>query len=118
MIRQHEMLYTYLHKYPRHVLVPHRLVPYPEEVLTEVHNRNLSTSQIMDWTDMNCCLPLQNCQERKSWILITNASVPIVNIFGLQVGLGNLNFHEESFRACHLTVDGNALQPCHGTFLP
>ena len=49
---------------------------------------------------MSCCMPRQNCVERKTWVSVKNQSAPIVNVYGLQVALGNLNFFEEKLRAC------------------
>jgi hypothetical protein len=88
-----------------------------------VYSRPLSTNQPTDWVDMNCCLPRQNCLDRKGekeynlsecssslhcsllrlslrplipsfthtildWVSMKTNKVPIVNIFGLQVALG------------------------------
>jgi hypothetical protein len=60
----------------------------------------------MDWVDMNCCLPRQNCVDRKGWLNFKDEKVPILNVFGLQVALGNVNFHLESYRQCDLNVLG------------
>lgn len=59
-------------------------------------------STYLEWMGHSCCAPRQFCQERKSWISIKNESVPILNVYGIQVALGNNNFHLESFRACKL----------------
>jgi hypothetical protein len=37
---------------------------------------------------------------------ITKPTVPVLNIFGLQVALGNVNFHEEIYRPCQLNEAG------------
>jgi hypothetical protein len=55
------------------------------------------------WMGLSCCMPRQNCGERKSWRKLADPSVPIVNVHGLYVPLGNVNFLEESFRACTLS---------------
>lgn len=60
-----------------------------------------------DWMDMQCCLPRQHCTERNDWRKVSNTSVPVVNIFGLQVPLGNSNFHSEMYRACVLRESTN-----------
>ena len=80
------------------------------QVLQDTHQRNLSSNAPMDWYDYRCCLPRQHCVERKSWISIKNHSVPIIQLFGLQIALGNINFHEEKFRACSLSTDTQV--PC------
>lgn len=55
---------------------------------------------------MTCCLQRQNCNGRKEWSSITNPAVPLLNIFGLQVALGNVNFHLEVYRPCQLNQAG------------
>lgn len=60
-----------------------------------------------DWMDMQCCLPRQHCTDRKGWVKVSNTSVPVVEIFGLQVPLGNSNFHAELYRACTLRDSTN-----------
>lgn len=52
---------------------------------------------------MTCEMPLQFCTDRKSWQHVSNVSVPILNIFGIQVPLGNADFHKEQYRACSLS---------------
>ena len=52
---------------------------------------------------LSCCMPRQNCGERKSWKNIKDTAVPIVNIYGLYVPLGNVNFLEEKYRYCTLS---------------
>ncbi len=96
-------IFAHLHAHPRHVVLPHRLAPYPEDVLY-VHARLPADHHAMEWTEMRCCLPRQTCTERTSWISVRNASVPLVRVFGLQLALGNINFHEEKLRACHLHI--------------
>jgi hypothetical protein len=59
-------------------------------------------SKPLDWIDMKCLLPYQHCTDRKQWIHVSNDSLPILNIYGIQIPLGNSDFHKESFRACHL----------------
>jgi len=171
--------------YRRRMLVPHRLMPYPEPVLTHFHKRNGSTiinfNQTDDvlygtsaafpsdtatdtdtdtdtdaassskssssftvlaqnknnqkgkgsnnrnnndnnngittsnyaenegplgWEKMTCCIPRQNCWDRKSWISVKDTDVAIVNIYGLYTPLGNSNFHSEHYRHCSISVDG------------
>jgi len=92
--------------------------------LTYFWNRSLSTLKPYDWMDMSCCIQRQLCQERNNWIHVKNSSVAIVNVFGLQVPLGNtgilvsifkslvsisskfLDFHRETYRACALDQYG------------
>ncbi len=106
MMRIHDELYAHLKRYPRRLILPHRLNPYPSQILTGRYDRPLSTHQPLDWTDMNCCLQRQNCNGRKEWMSITKPTVPVLNIFGLQVALGNVNFHEEIYRPCQLNEAG------------
>jgi hypothetical protein len=53
----------------------------------------------------SCCLPRQNCKSRASWVPLRDPSVPLVNLFGLQVPLGNCNFLGEEYRACEMNLD-------------
>lgn len=59
------------------------------KILVYFWNRTLSTLGPFDWMDMTCCLERQLCEDRNNWIHVKNSSVPIVNLFGLQVPLGN-----------------------------
>jgi hypothetical protein len=88
MMRIPQEIYGHLKIYPRRLVIPHRLNPYPEPIINTVYDRQISTYKTMDWVDMNCCLPRQNCQDRKGWLNIKDDKVPILNIFGLQVALG------------------------------
>lgn len=124
-MRKPFQIYSHLDKYPRHLMIPHRLMTYPEEVSQNIYesisntflsNSLLLFSQIvrfhkravvrlpdLQWLNMSCCLPRQRCTERKSWIHISNSSMPILSVYGLQVALGNANFHKETYRACALS---------------
>lgn len=106
VIRKPEELYNHLKIYPRRFISPHRLMPYPEPVVTLRHERKLSKINQLDWLNMSCCMPRQNCKDRKTWISVSDTNVNIINIFGLQVPLGNMNFHEEKLRSCTLKNDG------------
>lgn len=107
MMRLPDAIYSYLDKYPRHLMVPHRLMAYPSAILALHHKRAASRSGPADWMDMQCCLPRQHCTERKEWVHVSNAShLPLLNIYGIQVPLGNSNFHAETYRACNLTASG------------
>ena len=85
------------------MMVPHRLMPYSNRVIAEAHHRDIQSIHDGAWADQSCCMPRQNCQERKTWVPIANSSVPIINYYGLYVPLGNVNFLAESFRACTLS---------------
>jgi hypothetical protein len=102
MMRNPDDLYAYLDLNPRHLILPHRLMAYPESVLMAFHHREVSEHLPMDWFDMQCCLPRQHCTERNDWRKVSNDSVSILKIFGLQVPLGNSNFHAETYRYCSL----------------
>ena len=104
MMRIPDDIYSYLARHPRHLIVPHRLMAYPSPILSLHHHRAPSTSGSADWMDMNCCLPRQQCTERKNWVHVSNSSsLAVLNIWGIQVPLGNSNFHAETYRACTLT---------------
>ena len=114
LLRRHAEFYEHLRQHPRRMIIPHRLIPYPLDVLKYRHNRepsNISNGPY-DWMDMTCCIPRQNCQERKNWIPVGNNSVPSINVYGLEVPLGNNNFHAESYRACVLSESSSPHMYC------
>jgi hypothetical protein len=88
--------------FSRHMVLPHRLMPYSDRVTSEVHKRNAPSIVENAWMNQSCCMPRQNCVERKTWLPIKDTRVPIINYYGLYVPLGNVNFLDESFRACKL----------------
>lgn len=83
------------------MLLPHRLMPYSDRVIGEVHKRPLPPEN--QWMNQSCCLPRQNCIERKEWKSIKHEAVPVINYYGLYVPLGNVNFLDEQYRYCSLT---------------
>lgn len=112
MMRIIEDLYAYIDAYPRHLLLPHRLMAYPASVLTGFHQRSISHVEgPYDWFDMQCCLRRQHCTDRHDWQKVSNESVPVLKVFGLQVPLGNSNFHAETYRYCTLR-NSSHMQTC------
>ena len=86
IIRQHEALYAHLREYPRRMIIPHRLIPYPLDVLKFKHEREPTSHRTpFDWIDKSCCMPRQNCKRRDNWKSVADRSVPSVNIYGLEV---------------------------------
>jgi hypothetical protein len=115
MMRPLDEIYRHLEMYKRRLLVPHRLMPYPEPVLSMFHKRNVNAkmaSQAVkgygpeDWEKMNCCLRRQNCWDRNEWIKVSNSTVPVVSVHGIITPLGNSNFHAETYRYCQLRAEG------------
>jgi hypothetical protein len=80
--------------------------------MTEKYKRKLSEGSPESWRTSHCCLPRQHCVERNSWISAKNESAALVNVYGLQVILGNINFHEEKLRACTLYPPNHHLEFC------
>ena len=101
--RQLPMLYDHLKKYPGRMILPHRLAPYSDKVASVVHGKETDQIEENRWMQQSCCLPRQNCEERKTWQPISHPSVPVVNYYGLYVPLGNVNYLDELYRACTLT---------------
>ena len=97
--RQLPMLYDHLKMYPRRMLLPHRLMPYSDRVIQEVHKRTVDHEHNR-WMAQSCCLPRQNCQERKTWLSVFDPNLPVINYYGLYVPLGNVNFLNEEYRGC------------------
>jgi hypothetical protein len=100
--RQLPMMHDHLKKYPRRMILPHRLMPYSYRVITEIHKRQVDTNH-NKWMEQSCCLPRQNCQERQTWLSIANPDLPVINYYGLYVPLGNVNFLNEEYRGCQLS---------------
>lgn len=132
--RELQLLYAHLAVYPRHMLLPHRLMPYSAEALVEGLKRTdianvsdvvygmtradggsgavaassaSSASAVASaagnkWMSQSCCLPRQNCMERKTWKNLADQSVPIIQYYGMYVPLGNINFLREDYRYCKL----------------
>jgi len=99
--RQLQLMYHNLQQYPHRMLLPHRLMPYSDRVITEIHKKSVD-AEPNKWMQQSCCLPRQNCQERKTWAPLSHESIPVINYYGLYVPLGNVNFLTESFRGCKL----------------
>jgi hypothetical protein len=131
MLRNLESYRQYLEAFPLRVLVPHRLMTYPQDVMEKIHKRtkeaaldldvipvgdnaktvtNLRVSvsvsaspreTINDWRDLSCCMPRQNCLDRKGWVgLGEREQVPLMNYSGMIIPLGNSNFLDEIYRTC------------------
>jgi hypothetical protein len=47
MIRIQEELFNHLKKYPRRLMVPHRLAPYPEEVILSVKCMHVYSNKLV-----------------------------------------------------------------------
>lgn len=107
IMRIHDDLFQHIDTYPRRLLVPHRLIPYPEPVLHHFHQRNSSQFGPLDFLQQSCCTPRQNCDgKRSTWQHVKNKNVVVANLFGLQTPLGNNNFHSETYNACVLDPTG------------
>eukprot|EP00602_Paraphysomonas_sp_CaronLab_P006918 CAMPEP_0185022548 /NCGR_PEP_ID=MMETSP1103-20130426/5253_1 /TAXON_ID=36769 /ORGANISM="Paraphysomonas bandaiensis, Strain Caron Lab Isolate" /LENGTH=360 /DNA_ID=CAMNT_0027554659 /DNA_START=65 /DNA_END=1143 /DNA_ORIENTATION=- len=100
LMRRPQDLFDILHRFPRYVLLPHRLVTYPKSVMKGVVRRPVVSvsDPSMDWVNMSCCLPRQNCQSRVDWVGIKSNNVSVLPMFNLNVALGNANFILERFR--------------------
>jgi hypothetical protein len=59
--------------------------------MKEVHSKNIDETP-NKWMQESCCLPRQNCEERKTWRPLNDPSIPVINYYGLYVPLGNVNF--------------------------
>ena len=97
--RQLQVMFHHLQIYPHRMLLPHRLMPYSDRVIKEVHKKTVDVDA-NKWMQQSCCLPRQNCQERKTWQPLSHQSIPVINYYGLYVPLGNVNFLMESYRGC------------------
>lgn len=96
--RQLPLMFENLKRYPGRMLLPHRLMVYSDRIMREVHQKNVSETR-NEWMRQSCCLPRQNCVERKSWVPLADPSVSVINYYGLLVPLGNVNFLRFGHRA-------------------
>lgn len=72
--------------------------------MKNVHKREVSKAEPLDWYGMKCEMPLQFCpNDRSTWIHLSNRAVPVLNIYGLQVPLGNCEYFHQRYRPCQLT---------------
>ena len=78
--RQLPLLYESLKEYPSRMILPHRLMVYSNRIMTEVHNKNISVIS-NEWMKQSCCLPRQNCVERKTWLPLADPKVCLFNSF-------------------------------------
>ncbi len=65
--------------------------------------------KIYGWRDQICCMNRQNCQrritQRRHWVDVSHSSVPVIEIYGLFVPLGNSDFLHYKYHACHFFED-------------
>eukprot|EP01040_Poterioochromonas_malhamensis_P009990 gene9990-10856_t len=101
--RELPLMYDHLKRYPGHMMLPHRLMPYSSIAITKAHKRDISQLKENDWMHQSCCMPRQNCMERTTWKNVKDPVVPMINYYGLYVPLGNINFLKEDYRYCNLT---------------
>lgn len=76
-----------------------------------LHEDDGEVDSYASWKNVSCCLPSQRCTSRESWVSVQSTAAPIVQIYGLNVALGNTNFLKEHLRACVLHTAGR-LQTC------
>eukprot|EP00603_Paraphysomonas_imperforata_P007358 CAMPEP_0114422952 /NCGR_PEP_ID=MMETSP0103-20121206/5885_1 /TAXON_ID=37642 ORGANISM="Paraphysomonas imperforata, Strain PA2" /NCGR_SAMPLE_ID=MMETSP0103 /ASSEMBLY_ACC=CAM_ASM_000201 /LENGTH=371 /DNA_ID=CAMNT_0001591573 /DNA_START=88 /DNA_END=1203 /DNA_ORIENTATION=+ len=103
LMRKSAEMFQILKNHPRYIIIPHRLMPYPETIVKKkLHKNWANDGQDVDhsWYNMSCCLPRQNCKNRKGWTSVKSESVPIVSAYGLLTPLGNTNFLDEVYRFC------------------
>lgn len=100
VMRDADVFYDHLEHYPRRLVIPHRLMPYPEIIIKGSYygrqKLQTNTSSVL----ASCCLKRQQCTDREDWVHVSDSKVAVVDMFGLYVPLGNTNFHQETYRAC------------------
>jgi hypothetical protein len=99
--RQLPLMHAHLKLYPQRMMLPHRLMVYSDRIMEEVHGKTIDKTP-NTWMKQSCCLPRQNCGERKSWKGVADPSVAVMNYYGLYVPLGNVNYLGEQYRACKI----------------
>ena len=97
------MMYDHLLKYPGRMILPHRLMPYSEKVVTTIHKKEIVESPLSAWMNQSCCMERTNCQNRKGWKELKDPAVAVINYYGLYVPLGNVNFLMETYRTCTIS---------------
>ena len=96
------MMYDHLKKYPSRMILPHRLMVYSDRIMKEIHKKTIDMNS-NKWMTQSCCMPRQNCNERKEWKPIAHDDVHVINYYGLHVPLGNVNFLTETYRTCKIS---------------
>lgn len=102
IVKELAAFFKHLDKYPRRMMLPHRLMPYPHDVISKIHGKNIDSSDMFSWMNKSCCVARQNCISRADWLHIKDPVVEVVNIYGIQVPLGNSHFKIETYRHCTL----------------
>jgi len=103
LLRQAKAMLNVLKMYPRYVLVPHRLMPYPETIVKKViHRAPVHTDDnFFGWYEKSCCLERQNCfGKRLNWRSVKDKNVSLIHAAGFNVPLGNANFLKEEYHYC------------------
>jgi len=100
--RELQMMYDHLKKYPSRMILPHRLMVYSDRIMKEIHKKTIDMNS-NKWMTQSCCMPRQNCNERKEWKPIAHDDVHVINYYGLHVPLGNVNFLTETYRTCKIS---------------
>lgn len=107
LTRQLPMLHHYLKLNTAKIAVPHRLLAYPELVIDKIHKKSFKQIEMNKWMTQSCCMKRQNCDEfsidGNEFQHVSDASIPVVNYYGLPVPLGNGGFYGEFYRPCSLT---------------
>lgn len=80
--RELPLMYEHLKKFPGHMILPHRLMPYSKDAMTLAHKRSVEKFVYNEWMEQSCCLERQNCIERKSWKHVKDEDVPVINYYG------------------------------------
>lgn len=116
LMRNSAQIYELINNDPgMHYVGPHRLVPYPKQV-TAMHGYHATVpSQPDTWASYQCCMKRQNCANRDDYILLTNDTkheINFIDVHGIDVILGNVNFMLESYRHCSLTKLNPAAPYC------
>lgn len=96
-------MYNHLKMYPGHMMIPHRLMPYSTEAMDKVFKKEPKSIEENKWMTQSCCMPRQNCVNRKDWKFLKEPEVRVMSYYGLYVPLGNVNFLMEQYRTCSLT---------------
>ena len=111
VVREQEQLFAYLDAHPKNVLLPHRLIPYSDEVLgQELHSSGIEKQlpRLLPHESKSlwrCCLPMSSCSGNLTALMplkraMKSSTVPMLNIAGLSVVMGTANFLYSKFRFC------------------
>lgn len=93
MMRIHEELYSHLKLYPRRVIIPHRLNPYPEEVQYVITAHHIAALPVV-------CYPISDFERLSVSTTLRNSLIPCDGSTGISIHRSSRKLLNEAFSYC------------------